>query len=166
MNNLTKILLGGTALGALTTAPAMAGDVAGFHITALHAGNVVNKTVFHDPSRTHLTYTYADYSYIPASDLDVKVKGVAWSFGCSETSSKAKITKKAKYGKVSIYTQTFSTACDGAGQVYQGVAYELTNPAGEGRTDSFSSKIIGKYETSGVKYKATLNIGSSVTIGE
>jgi hypothetical protein len=162
MNNLTKTLLGGAAFCALATAPAMAQDVADFHITALHAGNVVNKTALHDPSRTHLTYTYADYTYIPTSDLGVKIRGTAWSFGCSATSTKARITKKATYGKASIYTQTVSTACDGAGEVFKGDAYKLTNPAG--RVDTFSSRIIGKFEASGVKYKSTLNIDSNIII--
>ena len=165
MTNLTQTLLGGAALCALATAPAMAGDVADLHITALHAGNVVNKTVFHDPSRTHLTYTYADYTYIPASDLGVKIKGTAWSFNCSAASTKARITKKAKFGRASIYTETVSTACDGAGEVYTGTEYEFTKPAGNGKPDSFSSRLIGKFETSGVKYKATLNVDSNVTIG-
>ena len=164
MNNLTQTLLGGAALCALATAPAMAEDVADFHITALHAGNVVNKTVFHDPSRTHLTYTYAEYTYVPASESNVEIKMGAWSFGCS-ASTKAKITKKAKFGRASIYTETVSTACDGAGEVYTGTEYEFTKPAGNGKPDSFSSRLIGKFETSGVKYKATLNVDSNVTIG-
>jgi hypothetical protein len=45
MNNLTKTRLGGVALCALATAPAMAEDVPDFHVTVLHAGNVVNKTI-------------------------------------------------------------------------------------------------------------------------
>jgi hypothetical protein len=164
MNNITKTLLGGAALCALATAPAMAGDVADFHVTALHAGNVVNKTTIHNQSRTHLTYTFAVYTYIPA-ELNVKVKlsGTGYSFGCS-ASEKAKITKQATYGKAGIDYETYSTGCGGAGEVYVVDTYKLTNPAGEGLTDHFTSSLIGKYENSGVKYKGTLNLDVSVTI--
>ena len=72
MKSITKTLLGGAALCALATAPAMAGNVPHFNVTALHAGNVVNKTRIHSPGRQHVTYTFAVYSSvsIPASDLD------------------------------------------------------------------------------------------------
>lgn len=44
MNAIIKMLLGGTALCALATASAVAGNVPAFHVTALHSGSVVNKT--------------------------------------------------------------------------------------------------------------------------
>jgi hypothetical protein len=165
MNNLTRTLLGSAALCALATAPAMAGDVPAFHITALHAGKVVNKTTIHNQSRTHLTYTFGVYTYVSASDLNIKVKlsGTGYSFGCS-ASEKARITKQAKYGKAGIDYETYSTGCGGAGEVYAVDTYKLTNPAGEGRTDHFTSSLIGKYENSGVKYKATLNLDVGVGI--
>jgi hypothetical protein len=163
MNNLTNALLGSVALCALATAPAMAQDVPDFHVTVLHAGNVVNKTVFHDPSRQHLTYTFAAYASIPA-ELDKTIKlGTLASWGCSST-AKARITRKANYGKAGIYTETYSANCSGAGEVFYGNTYKLTNPAGEGKTDTFVSTLIGKFEKSGVKYKGTLNMDVSVTI--
>jgi hypothetical protein len=163
MNYLTKALLGSVALCALATAPAMAEDVPDFHVTVLHAGNVVNKTVFHNPSRQHLTYTFGAYASIPA-ELDKKIKlGDLASWGCSST-GKAKITQKATYGKAGIYTETYSADCSGAGEVFYGNTYKLTNPAGEGKTDTFVSTLIGKFEKNGVKYKGTLNMDVSVTI--
>jgi hypothetical protein len=163
MNNLNKILLGGAAFSSLVTAAAMAQDVPDFHVTVLHAGNMVNKTVFHDPSRQHLTYTFGVYASIPA-ELDKKIKlGDLASWGCSAT-GKAKITQKATYGKAGIYTETYSANCGGAGEVFYGNTYKLTNPAGEGKTDTFVSTLIGKFENNGVKYKGTLNMDVSVTI--
>jgi hypothetical protein len=164
MNNLTRTLLGSAALCALATAPAMAGDVPAFHITALHAGNVVDKTTIHNQSRTHLTYTFGVYTYISAElDKKVKLAGTAYSFGCSAL-EKARITKQATYGKAGIDYETYSTGCGGAGEVGVVDTYKLTNPAGEGNTDHFTSSLIGKYENSGVKYKATLNLDVSVGI--
>jgi hypothetical protein len=163
MNNLTKILLGGAAFGALATAPALAGDVPDFHVTLLHAGNVVNKTVFHDPGHQHLTYTAIASATIPA-ELDKKIKlGTLASWGCSST-QKAKIKQQATYGKVGIYTETYSASCSGAGEVFYGNTYKLTNSAGEGKIDTFVSTLIGKFEKNGVKYKGTLNIDGNVTL--
>jgi hypothetical protein len=172
MNNLTKILLGGTALCALTTAPAMAGDVARSLITALHAGNLVNKTAIHDPKRTHLTYTYAGgYTYVPASDLNVNVQLLStyWKWNssgniCSNPKTKIKITKKSRYGKTT--TGTITETSGTCVIVYHGDNYKLTNPAGEGGTDSFVSSMSSKFENSGVKYKATLNLDMGINIGE
>jgi hypothetical protein len=171
MNNLTKTLLGGAAFYALATAPAVAGDVATFPVTALQGGNLVNKTAIHDPSRTHLTYTYADYTYVPASDLNVNVQLLSTyikftSSGniCSNPKTKIKITKKSKYGKTTKGTITETSGTCVA--VYHGANYELTNPAGEGRTDSFVSSVSGKFENSGVKYKGTVNLDVSINIGE
>lgn len=163
MKNLTKILLGGAAFISLATTPAMAQDVPDFHVTVLHTGKVVNKTVFHDPSRQHLTYTFEAYATIPA-ELDKKIKlGVLSSWGCSST-QKAKITQKATYGKAGIYTETYSANCSGAGEVFYGNTYKLTNSAGEGKTDTFVSTLIGKFEKNGVKYKGTSNLDFNVTI--
>jgi hypothetical protein len=48
--------------------------------------------------------------------------------------------------------------------VFYGNTYKLTNPEGEGKTDTFVSTLIGKFENNGVKYKGKLNMDVSVTI--
>ncbi len=170
MNNLAKTLLAGSALCALTTAPAMAQNVPAFPVTALHAGHVVNKTKLQVPGRQHLTYTFGVSTYIPA-ELDKKVKLLdtlyKWtsSLNCP-LSEKPKIKKKPIYGKVGFFTETYSEGCSSGPTVYYGNTYKLTNPEGEGKTDSFVSALIGKFQNNGVKYRGKLNLDVSVEIGE
>jgi hypothetical protein len=171
MKSITKTLLSGAALCALAAAPAMARNVPHFNVTALHAGNVVNKTRIHSPGRQHLTYTFAVYSSvsIPASDLDKKVKvgGLVGTnaFGCG-VSAKFKAPKKSTYGKVGIYTETYSDGCSSGPTVFYGQTYKLTNPAGEGHTDTFTSSMIYKFKNNGVKFKVTESVIFDLVIGE
>jgi hypothetical protein len=162
MNAITQFLLAGAVLGVLAVGPAMAGNVPPLTVAALHAGRVVNKTMIRDPSRVHVTYTFGFSTYIPASDLNKKVKLLRtyYKFGCSE---KARVTKKATYGKVGFFAETYSTSCGGP---FYGTTYKLTNPDGEGQTDCFVSTLTSKYEQNGVKYKGTLNMNVCVEIGE
>ena len=44
MDKITQTLLGGAALCALATAPAMAGDAPNLRVFALHGGHVIHKT--------------------------------------------------------------------------------------------------------------------------
>ncbi|MGH6890258.1 MAG: hypothetical protein ACREHF_13865 [Rhizomicrobium sp.] len=169
MNSITKTLLVGAAFCALATVPAVAGDVSNIHVFALHPGHAtfVSKTSMHKGPISHTTSTISVSTSVPASDLHKKVKldGTVFGFFCGR-SGKVKITKKAIYGKVGIYTLTNSTACDGAGQVLYGDTYKLTNPEGEGKTDSFVSSLTSKFEYKGTKYKGTVNLDVSVAIGE
>ena len=81
---------------------------------------------------------------------------------------KFKIAKKATYGKAGIYAMTQSEACIGSsgGDMGYGNTYKLTNPDGEGKTDSFVSSVFAKVEYNGVKYKFTENVEYEFTIGE
>jgi hypothetical protein len=166
MNAIIQTLLAGAAFGALATAPALAGDVPPFHITALHAGHVVGKTGIHHAGRTHVTSTIEVSTSIPASDLDKKIK-LGVFVDCSGK-YKFKITKKATYGKAGIYAMTQSEACVGSsgGDMGYGNTYKLTNPKGEGKTDSFVSSVFGKFEYKGVKYKFTENVEYDIAIGD
>jgi hypothetical protein len=165
MNAINKTLLAGAAFGALATAPALAGDVPPFHVTMLHGGHVVGKTRVHHAGRTHVTSTISISSSIPASDLDKKVKlGVTYA-DCS-TKLKPRITKKPTYGKAGFFSETTSGGCSNGGYTYYGNTYKLTNPNGEGKTDSFVSTLISKVEYNGVKYKVTTNLDFDIAIGE
>jgi hypothetical protein len=167
MNAINKTLLAGAAFCALATAPALAGDVPPFHVTMLHGGHVVGKTGFHHAGRTHVTSTISLSSSIPASDLDKKVKlATMYTYIDCSKPSKSKITKKPTYGKAGFYSETFSGGCSNGGSTYYGNTYELTNPNGEGKVDSFVSTLIGKVEYQGAKYKVTTNLDYDIEIGE
>jgi hypothetical protein len=176
MNNLTKTLLGGVTLSALMAAPAMAGKAPAFHVTALYAGGkVVNKTVSHNPSQSHMTFTFGVTTHVPASDLKVKTRlsdtfykwssQTASSSKCGNPETKISVPKKSAYGKPGTATKTINWHCDTGPSVYYGDTYKLTDPAGEGKTDSFVSILIGKWQWGKVKYKGTLNLDVSVAIG-
>jgi hypothetical protein len=62
---------------------------------------------------------------------------------------------------VGFFTETYSNGC-----VAYGDTYKLTDPAGEGKTDSFVSSLIFTFQSGGVKYKGKLNLDVSVEIGE
>ncbi|HEX4157300.1 MAG TPA: hypothetical protein VHY79_02400 [Rhizomicrobium sp.] len=172
MNNLTKRLLAGSAICALATAAAIAGNVPHFSITALHAGHVVNKTRAHTPGRQNLTYTFSVSTYIPASDLHktVKLPDVykfnSYSTICSSPKQKIKVVpKKTQYAKIGTYTETYSEGCSSGPTLFYGDTYKLTNPAGEGHNDYFVSSLIGRFKNSHGKYKGTLNLDFTVSIG-
>jgi hypothetical protein len=172
MNSITKALLGGAALSALATVPAMAQAAPHFSVTALHAGNVVNKTNTHNPPhhcRSSCTLTIS--TYVPASDLNVNVQLLStyYKFNssgniCSNPKTKIKVTKSATYGNVT--TGTFTETSGTCVIVFYGDNYELTNPAGEGNQDSFSSRMRSKFKLSGEKYKGILIMNATVSIGE
>jgi hypothetical protein len=168
MNSITKTLLVGAAFCALATVPAVAGDAPDMHVVALHPGHqTVLKTRMHKGGVTHTTSTISVSTSVPASDLHKKVEldATVFAFFCGR-SGKVKITKKATYGKAGIFTMTTGQTCDGVSQVFYGNTYKLTNPEGEGKTDSFVSSAISKFEYKGTKYKGTLNLDVNVAIGE
>ena len=173
MNNLTKTLLGGVALCALATAPALAGNAPKFHVTALHAGRVVNKTGARRhcwPTASCLTYTLNVSTAVPASDFHKAVPLAAtfykWNTisGCSDPKEKLKVPKKSLYGKVHGATETYSFGCPSGLTVFYGDSYKLTDKSGFGQTDTFVSVLKSEWEQS-VKYKGTLYLDVSVAIG-
>jgi hypothetical protein len=178
MNSITKTLLGGVAFGALATAPAIAGgiNVPPFHVTALYAGKAVNKTKVHNPPhqcRYSTCITDSVSTYVPASDLDKKVNLIYTFYKfdsnstlCSQPREKIKVVpKKTQYAKVGAATATYSEGCASGPTTFYGDNYKLTNPAGEGQTDSFVSTLIGKIKYNGRTYMERLNLDVSVKIG-
>jgi hypothetical protein len=170
MNKITTILLGGAATAALASGSAMATGTHFSHpaVTALHEGNSVLKSRIHDPKATKLTYTYADYTYVPASDVGVNLQLLStyWKFNssgniCSNPKTKIKVTKKSKHGKTT--TGTFTETSGTCVIVFHGDNYKLTNTSSN--SDSFSSSMKSKFVFSGSKYKGTININDAVTIG-
>lgn len=177
MNSTTNVLLGGVALCALATVPAVARNVPGFHITALYGDYLVNKTKLRNPNRQHLTVTDSVSSYVPASDLNTKVhlhdtftkwsSMTASSWECGNPKQKIKVDpKKTQYAKIGTATETYSLGCTDGASVFYGDTYKLTNSAGEGQTDHFVSTLYGWFQRSGVKYKGTLYLDVSVHIGK
>ncbi|HEY3636513.1 MAG TPA: hypothetical protein VGK90_00080 [Rhizomicrobium sp.] len=177
MNSITKTLLLGAAFGALATAPAVAGDVPNIHVLALHPGHqTVHKTSMHKGGVTNITSTIGVSTFVPASDLDKKVKLAdtfylfydSGSFCNSLGKQKFKLQeRKTQYAKLGYATLTYSGYCSSTGPtVLHGNTYKLTNPQGEGKTDSFVSSMITRFVRNGVKYKWTVNLDVNVAIGE
>jgi hypothetical protein len=173
MNNLTKTLLSGTALGLLATVPAMAQDAPHFSVTALYADNVVNKTNIHNPRHRcgDNSCTQTISTYVPASDLDVNLQLLRtyYKFNssgniCSNPKTSIKVTQKSKYGKTT--TGTFTETSGTCVIVFYGDNYELKKAAGEGKDDSFSSSLKSKFMFNGSKYKGILYMNATVNIGE
>lgn len=181
MNTITQALLGGAALLALATSQGSANNLSPFHVTALHAGRMVNKTRIHRPGRIDITYTISTSTHVPASDLGVTVKlGVTyykWNSQtvsgaytiCSNPKQKIKLsTKKTAYAKLGTSTETYSYGCTSGPTVFHGDTYDLFNKAGFGQTDHFVSTLIGKFgrkAPSAPRYKGTLNLDVNVGIG-
>jgi hypothetical protein len=157
MDKISQTLLGGAALCALATAPAMAGDVPNLHVFALHGGNVIHKTRLaktghrEDCSRVCTGSTVS--TSIPASDLHKVVKLAATyysyydsgSFCNSSQKQKVKLAKKkTQYAKLGTSTETYSGYCSTAPTVFYGDTYDLEKKSGEGKTDTFVSTLIGR----------------------
>lgn len=176
MNKLTKTLLGGVALCALTGAPAIAQPKHhAFYFTALHAGRVVNKTKLRNQRHClyHISYcTLAFYTSVPASDLNTRVKLVDSFFKlnsnstiCSNPKQKIKAPKKSVYAKIGTATETYSFGCPSGPTTFYGDTYKLTDKSGFGQTDTFTSVLVGKFKRNGKVYKGKLFIDAVVTIG-
>jgi hypothetical protein len=172
MNNIIKILLGGAALSALATAPAIAGDAPHFSITALHAGNAVFKSKLQVPGRKNVTYTVAVSTYVPASDLGTAVHllGTYYKFNsnsslCTTPKMKIKVPKKSTYAKLGHATETYSEGCASGPTKFYGDTYDLKKAKGEGKVDSFVSVLTAKFKNSRGKYNGTLNLDVKVSIG-
>jgi hypothetical protein len=171
MNKLNKTLLGGAALCALATVPANAAPH--FAVTALHAGNVVNKTKIQIPSRTDITYTFGVYSSQSAASVNQNIYGTFYKWNsahsgvytiCSNPKQKLKTPKKTVYGHTVKGTESYSFGCASGLTVFHGDVW--TNRTGvAGNVDTWRSTLIGKFiGASGGKYKGTLNLDVSLTI--
>jgi|HubBroStandDraft_2_1064218.scaffolds.fasta_scaffold578006_1 hypothetical protein len=156
MSKISQTLLGGAALFALATAPAMAGDVPDIHVAALHPGHAtfVRKTRMHLGNHVHHSCsTIVISTTVPASDFRsvVKLAGTYYTFYDSGTfcnsSEKQKVklrAKKTQYAKLGTSTETYSGYCSTAPTVFYGDTYDLKKKKGEGKTDSFVSTLVGK----------------------
>jgi hypothetical protein len=170
MKKLTKILLGGAALCALSAVPVVAGNAPKFHFMALHAGRVVNKTKMHNRGVTHVTYTYGVSTYVPASDLHKRVTLVdtfyKWSTSpCTIMATNVRAPTKSQYAKIGMAIESYSFGCISGATQFFGNTYKLTNPDGKGQTDHFVASQIFKYTSGSTRYKATVNLDVSVAIG-
>jgi hypothetical protein len=174
MNSITQTLLVGAAFCALATVPAVAGDVPDIHVVALHPDHqTVLKTRMHKGGVPHITSSIGVSTFVPASDLDKKVKLPATFYAFYDSGSfcnapgKFKLQeRKTQYAKLGYATSTLSGFCSTGPAVLHGNTYKLVNPQGEGKTDSFVSSMTTRVEYNGVKYKFTLNLDVSVVIGE
>lgn len=171
MNDLTRTLLCGVALCALSASPVGAANAVHsvFHITALHGGRLVNKTKLHNRGVTHISYTFGVYTDIPASDLHkiVTLAGTFYRFTstpCTIMASNVRFPKKSKYGKISLAIESYSFGCISGATQFFGNTYKLTNAAGAGHTDHFVSSQIFKYTSGSTRYKETVNLDVNVAI--
>lgn len=172
MNNITKTMLGGAAVCALATAPAMAGNAPHFAVTALHAMGQVNKTTVHNPSRTALTYTYAIYSSQPANSVNQHIYASFYKWNsapngywtlCSNPPQKFHAQRKTVYGKTVAATETYSYGCASGPTVFRGPSYTgKTGVAGD--VDSWRGVLKGKFQGPSLKYKGTLNLDVTLNL--
>lgn len=178
MNQLTKTLLGGVALGALGACPSMAQQKhPASSLTAMHAGRVVNKTQlgrpeYHCLTHIHASCTFEIYTDVPASDLrkTVPLAGTffrwnSYSTLCSHPKQHIRAWKKSTYAKITTGTQTYSVGCPSGPTEFYGDFYKLTDKSGFGKSDFFESELTGKFRNHYGKYKGRLIIAATVTIG-
>jgi hypothetical protein len=172
VNNITKTLLGGAALCALATAPAMAGTLhPAMHVTALHAGHAANKTAIREPSKQHLTYTFGVYTYASASDHSaVKLAATYYKWNSNDTlCSKPKMSvklsaKKTQFAKLGTSSETYSEGCASGPTTFLGDTYANKTGA-SGDVDNFVSTLLAKkLNLPGGVYKASLHLDVRVTL--
>ena len=151
MNNLTRTLLCGAALGALTAVPAVADSAGLFDVTALHAGSVVKKTRMQHGA-THVTSTISVFTYMPGT---VGTKStILHQKSCNTTAPlKVKAPKKTFYGKITVRTETYSNGCE-----LVEATYKLLKQPEPNTMDSFPISLTTKFDQNGTKYKDTLNL--------
>ena len=175
MNNLTRTLLGGAALSALTAVPSVAQQKhPAFHVTALHQGRIVNKTARYRCYHHHFTSSCIKTAYTSVSPSDlgksVSLASTFYKFNssytlCSAPKTKIKAHKKSKYGKIKTGTETYSEGCPSGPITFYGDRYKLTDPSGFGQTDHFQSKMSGKFYINGNAYAGSLILRVMVAIG-
>lgn len=170
MNNLTKALLGGVALCALVTVPAVSENADSFHMTALHGGRVINKTRMANPGGTHVTSSVTVFTYVPFSGQHKQTLFASyyrWNSNSDPcTPPKIKIGQnKTQYGKLSVSTETYTiTGCQNGPAKRDLINYKITDPNAQGKTDFGQARFVGRYESGGKKYKGTLNMNLNIII--
>ncbi len=171
MNKLTRTLLSGVALSALTASPGMAQQQhRALRVTALHAGHTVNKTERPCPPHVqHCDYTTGVYSYQPANappKTHLIYTYYKWNSSgtlCSTPKEKIKAPKKSIYAKIGTATETYSLGCPSGPTTFYGDTWSnKTGVAGE--TDTFQSKLIGIFKISGNRYKGVMDLNVDVFI--
>jgi hypothetical protein len=172
-------LLTGAALCALGAAPAMAQPThPATHITALHAGHVVNKTNLHDllgcGRRCSQTYKYGVYTSQPAdAPPKTHLYGTYYRWNsapngyytlCSNPKQHIQVGKKSVYAKINKGIETYSYGCPSGPTVFYGDRW--TNGTGvTGDVDTFNSLLIGRFKgPSGEEYKGSLKLDVYVSI--
>jgi hypothetical protein len=176
MNKITQTLLGGAALCALATAPAMAAGAPSIHVAAAHPGHqTVLKTSMQTGKIAHITQTIA-VSTSDSAGLKqvVKLAGTYYTYydsgsfcNSSEKQKQVLQSKKTKYAKLGTSTETYSGYCSTAPTVFYGDTYELVKKSGEGKSDSFVSTLVGKkIHYNGQVYDIDTNLDVSVAIAQ
>lgn len=184
MDNLTKTLLAGAAMGALATAPALAAPnahIAGVNNAALAVKNLGThiKTPIHDPHVNHVTQTVSFAGTISEAGFINKptiLWGEAW-FSRTGTTSSSKCTdapnQSAKFQKTTAAavikhaTETGSASIPGfcalnTGMTFYGPKYKLTSTTAT--HDSFTGKIIANEKlVSGYIYTLKANTSLNIT---
>jgi hypothetical protein len=155
MYSLTKALLCGAALCALTVVPAVAESGSLFDITALHAGRTVKKTKMQHGA-THITSTLSVFTYVPGT-VGAKSTVLDQQFCNMTPPIKVKARKKSAYGRIPVNTQTYSNGCE-----HVEATYKVVKQPDPNTTDNFVISIIGKFEGNGTKYRDTLNLAYTV----
>jgi hypothetical protein len=173
MNNLTVTLLGGAAVAALVAAPATAKSAHIWtmqHVSAMHAGQVKNKTKLHNNGATSVTSYASAFSYQPANaPKKTELLGTFYKYNnsgdlCSvPAKTTIKAPKKSVYAQIRTGTITYYEGCSGAQPTFYGDYW--SNKSGKsGNTDTFTSVLKAHFTNSGSKYKGTLNLAVNVFI--
>jgi hypothetical protein len=172
MNNLTIALLGGVSATALVAVSASAGTMnhmTGQHLTALHAGKVINKSKMHNAGTTKIYSTISVFTYGTTSSNKQELLGTFYKYNnsgdlCSvPKKSKIKAAKKSVYGKVATGSITYYEGCPGAQPTFYGDYW--TNKSGKsGQTDTFQSVLTANFTNGGAKYKGQLTLDVNVFI--
>jgi hypothetical protein len=168
-------LLAGVSICTICAGSAFAKTSPNVLVAQMHPGHAVVKTSLHSQEPTNLTSTFGVTTAISASaDLKKKTKLAATYYTflhsgtfCNEPKQKVKLsTKKTKYAKLSTSTETYSEGC-GTPSTFYGDVYDLQTAKAKGKTDTFTSSLIGKkiYYGGTVYKKGTLNLELSVEIG-
>jgi len=170
------ILLAGAALCCLSIAPALASSAPDIVAVAAHPGNVHVKTALHVGRVSNLTSSIAVSTSV-STKADYKVPteldGTFYTFydNGSFCNSKQKesiklAVKKTAYATLSTAVQTLSGFCSTAPTKFYGDVYDLKTKAAKGKTDSFSSTLVGKkIHFDGQVYDINFILDVAVAIG-
>ncbi|HEX3944347.1 MAG TPA: hypothetical protein VHW69_09695 [Rhizomicrobium sp.] len=178
MNKLTQTLLTGSALCALGVAPANAQPMhPAMHVTALHAGHVINKTTLPRAGdcnihRDTCYYTASIYTSKPADARKSDLYGTYYRWDgtvsgmntlCSHLRQHIKVPRRSVYAKIDKGTETYSYGCPSGPTVFYGDRW--TNITGvPGDVDTFRSSLIAHWKHGYRKFKGTFYFDVNVSI--